>query len=380
MNILMFNYEFPPIGGGAGNANLEILRQFSKHKIISIDLITSSPDKKDRIENFSDNIKIHKLDVQKKEIQYWTAREVLSYTIKSFFYAKKLMKQKKYDVCHCFFAMPCGMIAYLLRNRIRYIVSLRGSDVPGFNERLKFSYFFQKPIIREVWDKAEYVVANSQGLKELALKTNPKQEVSIIYNGIDTSKFYPGIKKQKKDITILCVSRLIPRKGLNYLIDAIPAILKQNENIKLIIAGEGPEKKNLEKQAAQYNIKSKIDFLGYVSHEDLPAIYFKSDIFILPSLHEGMSNTILEAMASGLPIITTNTGGTKELINENGIIIEKNSPADISAAVIKLIKDTKLRKEMSFCSRELSQKLSWGKIAEDYLKLYNKTYNTSIKK
>jgi len=130
----MLNYEFPPLGGGAGNASYYMLREFSKYHDLNIDLITSSADKY-RVEQFAENISIHFLDIHKNNtaLHYQSNKNLITYTMKVYFYAKKLRKQKSYDLCHAFFGIPCGAIALLLG--VPYIVSLRGSDVPGHNER-----------------------------------------------------------------------------------------------------------------------------------------------------------------------------------------------------------------------------------------------------
>ena len=97
----------------------------------------------------------------------------------------------------------------------------------------------------------------------------------------------------------------------------MPKIVSKNKEVRLIIIGYGPEKENLENMISDLKMDKHVELKGKIEHNSLPRIYQSSDIFILPSLHEGMSNTILEAMASGLPIITTDTGGTKELVKGN---------------------------------------------------------------
>jgi L-malate glycosyltransferase len=370
MKLLVLNYEFPPIGGGAANALHEILNQYKQHKDLEIDLITSSEKKKNETMKFSENINIYKVNVNKKQLHYWTALEIYSYTVRALSLAQQQNKEKKYDLCHCFFALPCGIIPYFLK--IPYIVSLRGSDVPGFNKRLNHLSFIQSFVSGIIWKKAKFVVANSEGLKELALNTRKEQDIKIIYNGIDTDMFYPKEKVNDNitHITLLCVSRLIPRKGLEYLIKAMPKIIEKRKDTKLIIIGDGPEKARLKQLSVDLGVDKNIELHGYVPHEKLPQIYRSADIFILPSLYEGMSNTILEAMASGLPIITTNTGGTKELIKGNGMIIKKKSSKDISDSVAMLLEDNDKISKFSKKSRELALENDWKSAAEQYLRLY----------
>ncbi|MCX6763204.1 MAG: glycosyltransferase family 4 protein [Candidatus Moranbacteria bacterium] len=384
MKILFFNYEYPPLGGGAGNATFYILKELSKITDLEIDLITSSPDEKYREEKIGDNIRIYKLPIGKNEknLHFQSQKDLLVYAWKAYFFARKLIRRlaeenTKYDLSHSFFGVPCGFISYCLKRRFKipYIVSLRGADVPGYSERFPAIYFILKPLIRRIWSNADFVVSNSQGLKDLAIKTNCRQEIGIIPNGIDTSQFKPHLEASlpSNDFKILCVSRITERKGIKYLIEAMKYL---PEIITLEIVGEGNEKEKLEKLAENLKLKNRIKFLGLISHEKLPEIYQSAYVFVLPSLNEGMSNTILEALAAGLPIIATDTGGTKELLRdgENGFIIQMKNAKNIAEKIEKLMADDTLRKNMSLVSRKKAESLSWKNVADKYLSLYEKIY------
>lgn len=373
MNVLMLNYEYPPLGGGGSNACKYILKELSKAKV-DVDLVTSSATDELETEKIGGSINVYRLPINKNNIHYWTQKEIISYSWKARKFVKKLIEERKYDLCHTFFGFPCGAIAYLFRREIPYIVSLRGSDVPGFNERFSLQYVFLKPIIRRVWKNAAAVIANSEGLKELALEIQPIVKIDIIHNGIDTEAFKPVTKETNTKLRILCVSRLIKRKGIDYLLESI-ALVKEifGDDFEVCIIGEGDQEQELKEMSKQLKIDDVVIFEGYIEHSKLPEFYSNSDIFILPSLNEGMSNTILEAMASGLPIITTDTGGTKELINGNGIVIPMRDLKAIAGAIVKLIEDPSLRKEMGRNSRGISEELSWGEVAKEYLGIYKAT-------
>lgn len=363
-NILMLNYEFPPLGGGAGNATYYLLREFSKDPNLEVDLVTSSvgPFKK---EKFAENITVHYLDIKKyKDLHIQSNRNLLSYSIKSYKYSKKLLKEKDYDLCHAFFGIPCGYIA--MRLNLPYIVSLRGSDVPFYNERFRFfdSIYFQR-MSRKIWANSKEVIANSQGLRELALQSYDGKEIKVIPNGIDVDEFKPlRSKKRGKRIRVVSVGRLITRKGYEYLIEA----LKGKKNFELSIIGEGDLLEDLKKLASENSVK--VTFLGRIDHESMPQILNKNDIFCLPSLNEGMSNAVLEAMACGLPVITTDTGGSKELIKGNGFIVEKRSVVELKKALEKFEKDVELIGSMGKVSRSLAEEMSWKNVAEAYKRVY----------
>ena len=357
--------------GGAANATYYILKEFSG-KDIEVDLVTTSPTGKFEQDRMGENITIHKLPVRKKRIHYWTQKEVLSYSWKAYRYIKRLKEERKYDLIHAFFGIPCGAIAYRFRKEMPYVVSLRGSDVPGFNERFSFQYVFLKPIIRRIWRNAKAVVANSQGLKELALKTDKNVKIDIIYNGINIEDFPPKEYGRNNEVVILTVARLIKRKGIDDLIRAIPSVIKEYKDIKVRIIGEGNMEKELKDLAEKLGVSEYIEFLGYIPHDRISKYYSSSDIFVLPSKNEGMSNTVLEAMTSGLPIITTDTGGTTELIDDNGIIVPIGNSGAISRAIIEYVRNPELIKEHGSKSRSIAENMDWSKVAGEYYKLYEK--------
>lgn len=356
----MLNYEFPPLGGGAANANYFLLKEFAKNKNLKIDLITSSEDHKFKFEKFSKNINIYKVNVQKKRKHTWKAKELFLWTLRSHFLIKKLIKKKEYDLCHCWFGWPSGYLGYLNRKKIPYIVSLRGSDVPNNNLKLKYlDNILFKPLSKKIWKKAKKVTVNSKKLKELALKTSPNQEIEIICNGIDINKFKPlKNKKPNNKLTLISTGRLIERKGYQYLIPVLKTL-----NVKLQLIGKGNFKNQLKKKSKGLDV----DFLNHKKHPEMIKYLQKADIFILPSLNEGMSNSVLEAMACGLPIIMTDVGGSDELIKGNGFIVKKGNVLELKKAVENYIKNPKLIKKHRINSRKLAEKMNWENVAMAYL-------------
>jgi len=375
MRIIFFNYEYPPLGGGAGNATAYILKEFSQIPDLELDLVTSAHDNKFSLEKIGEKIRIHKLPIGDKtqNLHFQSQKDLMVYAWKAFWYAQKLIRKEKYDLSHSFFTVPCGFLSLIFKwfFGVPYIISLRGADVPGYSDRFPMIYFLLTPIIKLIWSGASSVISNSQGLKELALKTNPKQKIDTIFNGIDVSEFKPA-EKISENFQIICVSRLTQRKGLHFLISAFAKIISEFPNVQLKIVGEGDAQEKLEFQTKELGLKEKINFTGRIEHEKLPSIYSQSSVFVLPSLNEGMSNTMLEALATGLPIIATNTGGTKELVEDgvNGFIVKMEDSDDIAEKIKLLISNPELQKRMSLASRKKSESLSWESVAKKYYKLY----------
>ncbi|MFC1756357.1 glycosyltransferase family 4 protein, partial [Patescibacteria group bacterium] len=329
MRVLFFNYEYPPLGGGAANATFYILQEFSKIPDLTVDLVTSSIDNEYHLETLGNNIEIHRLPIgkNKNNLHFQSQKDLLIYYWKAYRFAKKLIRKNQYDLCHSFFTVPCGFLSYQIKKKYKlpYIISLRGADVPGYSERFTFLYKIITPLVKSIWENASKVISNSEGLKKLALKTNSSQSIGIIFNGVDINCFKPNVDKGNNKFYITAgASRITARKGINYLIEAIGILASKHQNIYMDIIGDGNEKYNLISLVEKLRLEDRIEFLGRIPRDETAAYYQQASLFVLPSLNEGMSNAMLEALASGLPIISTDTGGAKELVKdgENGLIVK----------------------------------------------------------
>lgn len=379
MKILFLNYEYPPLGGGAANATFCILREYARVSDLEVDLVTSSIDSNYYKEKIGERITIHKIPIgkNKSNLHFQSQKDLLIYAWKAYAFSKKLCRQNKYDLSHSFFTVPCGFLSFLLKRnfKIPYVISLRGSDVPGYSDRFSWLYIFLKPFIKLIWKKADAVISNSVGLRTLALKTKSDQKIGIIYNGINTEIFKPdeNMPDREKFIITSGASRLTDRKGLNYLVEAVAILVSKYPNVQLKIIGEGNAKKRLEELSEKMKIKDKVEFIGRVSHREVSKYYQEADVFVLPSLNEGMSNAMLEALSSGLPLLATDTGGTKELVTdgENGYVIKMKNASNIAEKIEKLINNSELKKKMGEASRQKALGLSWKKVAGEYYKLYS---------
>lgn len=373
LNLLMLNYEFPPIGGGAGKAHLCLLEQFAGNSSLNIDVLTSAPKPGFTKEEYSENITIYKVGVHKKNLHFWRRIEVLEWLFKAKRPYRKLLRENKYDLGHAFFGFPTGWLSYRTAKKLPYIISLRGSDVPGYNIRLGLEYKLLSGLFRRIWNSATVVVANSKGLQSLASQFTPNLDIKIITNGINAEIFHPSKEKNlTKPMQLLTVCRLINRKRLDLLIRAVDKARQLGLNIQLNIAGDGNLMGQLKNLTTKLNIAESVNFLLRVPAEKMPQLYRDNDVFVMCSAHEGMSNAMLEAMASGLPIITTHCEGVDELIGDNGIVIEKAEVSEIATAIKKLADDQETYTKMSVAARTHAEKFTWGRVAEKYLALYER--------
>lgn len=365
VRVLMLNYEYPPLGGGTAVANEYLLKEFAKQPNLKLDLVTSSADIYRR-ERFSKNINIYRLNIGKKNkrLHQQTMINLISYFIHSTIYTLK--HKKNYDLIHAFSGLPGSITAYL--SGLPYIISFRGAEEPGYESRLDLLLKIIKPILALIYSRSKKLDANSQYLKNLVLKSFPGLKIKVINNGVDRRFFYPAKRKPSRPV-IICTSRFGARKGVEYLVKAMPQIIKFFPRIKLLLVGSGVEKNNLSNLIARLKIKKHVILKGIVNHRQLAKLYRSSRLFVLPSLSESQSNSLLEALATGLPVVATNIGGNPEIVNQsNGILVPSANSYALAQAIIKLLKQTSKK-------IDLEEKFSWQQTAEKYFQLYSRSNN-----
>lgn len=373
MNILMLNYEFPPIGGGAANAHLRLLRQYADMSDLRVDVLTSAPKPGVVVEEFSENITIHKVGIHKKHLHFWRKSEVIEWLFKAKPHYRRLLRENDYDMVHAFFGFPTGWLCYRTANRMPYIISLRGSDVPGQHARLQLEYKILAPVFRAIWRNAAALVACSEGLKDRALRFLPSASIDVIPNGVETDRFHPAQAGATADkLRLLTVGRLSATKRVEMLIDAVEILHADGVKLHLTVAGGGQLEPALKETVSQRKLGEIVEIAGRIDPENMPQVYRESDIFVSATAQEGMSNAMLEAMASGLPVITTRCEGVEELITDNGVIVERASAEEIAGAVRNLADKPQERREMAVAARSRAEQFTWSRSAREYLALYER--------
>ena len=385
MKILLLNYEFPPMGGGAANATFNIAKELVKlgH---SVDVLTSGIKDQSK-EEVIHGFKVYRVFSWRKGIHDCGMRGAYTYVINAYLKLRHLLRYKHYDLCHYFFSLPTGLLTLLpgKHRDIPYIISLRGSDVPNYdpsNKWVEVSHCFLKPITKRIWKKAKYVIALSDGLRDIALKTAPDQEIHVIGNGVETDIFMPGRKSKtsSNDLRMIAVARLIKRKGLQHILQALHEL--NDPSIKLTIIGSGNYEKKLMTFSGSLGLNDLVTFYGYCTRKKLPFLYSQADIFILPSMTESFGIVFAEAMACGLPIIGSRVGGVPDLVKkQNGILISPGNVQEIKNAILTFKNNTKMMDKMSKANRKrVCRHYSWECIAEQYDEYYKKSLGLRCRK
>jgi glycosyltransferase involved in cell wall biosynthesis len=363
MRLLIINYEYPPLGGGAGNATACLAREWAARGH-SVEVLTGGfrgLHSHEEVDGYS----VRRLPTPRRAQGQCSVGEMCAFMAAS---CVAVFAGRRPDVVIAFFSIPSGPAAWLLKllSGVPYIVSLRGGDVPGFDAKnIGNLHALTNPVTALLWRNARAVVGNSAGLCSLARDFMPGLEVPEIPNGVDTARFFPTHRNGGR-CELLFVGRLAAQKGVDVLLRAVAGI---SGDWRLRIAGDGPEREKLTALVAELSLHERVEFLGWTQREALPALYQSADIFVFPSYDEGMPNVVLEALASGLPIVATRIAGNEQLVvhGENGALVPTGNPQAFADSLRPLISSSEIRREMGKKSRELAvSKFSWSRGAEAY--------------
>lgn len=206
-------------------------------------------------------------------------------------------------------------------------------------------------------------------------------KVRIVPNGVDVEKFKPmenpaAVKQQfglGNEPCVLFVGSLIPRKGLPFLVEAAKKIVKEQAGTKFLIVGDGPLKNQLADSLETANLSGNFKFLGNIKEDALSAVYNCADVFVLPSIQEGQGIVLLEAQASGKPVVAFDVGGVNEAVQngETGLLVKRGSTIELADALLKLLGDRALREKMGANGRGfVTENFTWDICAQKMLKVY----------
>ena len=278
------------------------------------------------------------------------------------FWAKICLKIQKIkpDIVHAQ-SLPTGIPAWAAKKHLKipYVVWGQGSHIylPGSCIRMA-----SKTILKN----ADAVLALTEDMKQRMLEIC-NRDISVVPNGIGLERFNitSGEKKKGNSKTIIFVGRLHPVKGVSYLIEAMAIVHRKMPDAKLILVGDGIERSKLEELVEKLDLNGCIQFAGQVQQERIPTIMQQADLFALPSLSESFGIVNLEAMAASLPIVATNVGGIPDIVEEgmNGYLVNAKRPAEVADRILMLLRNDKLREEISANNREKAKLFAWDKVA-----------------
>ncbi|MFW9971986.1 MAG: glycosyltransferase family 4 protein [Candidatus Odinarchaeota archaeon] len=293
---------------------------------------------------------------------------------------------KKNDIIHMWVPFYISNSLLALFKRLFFPnkkIILTMDTIPGYSFRLNriLDIFFRgyyKTIGRIVFGSVDLITLYGKSMLKYARMAGvPLNKICITPTGIDSELKIKDndIRKEfdisKDDRIILYIGYVNPRKGIDTIIEIVNLLKFNDEKIKCIIVGDGPNRKNYEKQVKKKKLNDKIIFTGF--RKDVHNFYIEADLFLFPSRGEGLAGVIMESMIYGVPIIASKIPGNMDLIKdkENGFLCEMENPKDYKDKIITLLKDSNLQKKFINKSREIiKDKFSWDKNIKEFLKLY----------
>lgn len=282
-------------------------------------------------------------------------------------------RKLKPDIVHAVMESYAGGALVLVKYfypRAKRILTLQSGDL---DSEIKQSRRLLKLFWRPIHRSPHVVTAISSFLARRAEELGvSRDKIFITPNGVDLSRIPAGTEKIRE--RVICVARLSWEKGLDYLIKAWPEVLKTAPGAKLVLVGEGDKRGEIENLIKEFGISDSVELKGNLPHEQTLEEIKKSEIFICPSLAEGLGIVFIEAQACGVPPIGTRVGGIPDVIKdgENGLLIEPKSSPAIAEAVKKLLTDKELAARLLVRALETVKKYNWDNIVRQIDEFYKK--------
>ncbi|MFH1192430.1 MAG: glycosyltransferase family 4 protein [bacterium] len=403
--------KYQPFVGGAEFAIKEITDRIDD---IQFDMVTLRFDNKlPKFERVG-NINVYRIGFAKKNpslgdsLKFPLMLNKYLFVFLAFIKAQCLHKKNDYSAIWGMMAAYAGFVALFFKkknNRIPFLLTLQeGDDLEYIAKRASVL----KGLFKQIFTKADYIQCISNYLADWAMEMGAKHPIEVVPNGVDTYKFQilnfkfqKNIKYQispactdgnfkkefreklgisEDDKVIITASRLVEKNGVEDLIRAMGKF--QIPNFKLLIAGSGKLEDKLKKLVQELNLQNNVLFLGQISQDELPKYLWASDIFCRPSLSEGLGNSFLEAMATGVPVIATPVGGIPDFLidGETGIFCKVKNPESIADAVMRLLNDKILYDKIATNGlRLVEEKYDWDRISLQMKEIYNKVKSQKSK-
>ncbi|MDP1990460.1 MAG: glycosyltransferase family 4 protein, partial [Syntrophales bacterium] len=377
MHILLINYEYPPIGGGAATATAAIAGHLTSlgHAVT----VLTSRFRNLKGEVREGDVRVVRCPAIRKKPDRSGILEMFLFLVSAGLMLGSVIRKYRIEASIVFFSFPCGPLGLwgLKRGNVPYVISLRGGDVPGNEAALDLLHRLLTPLRRLIFKRSVAVVANSPGLKEMSERADPAQ-VQVIPNGVDTDFFYPSDilnDKRHRPFAFLFVGRFQIAKNLFYLFDHVASLRSSGVGFFVLhLVGDGPQRDELQSHAKYLGIEDCLVWHGWVDKESLREVYRRADCLVNPSLCEGMPNVVLEAMACGLPVIASRVPGNDSVVRhgETGWLFDLGQPDAFRTALREIMADPGRANKMGQTGRTWVQKeFSWRRVAQAYADLFS---------
>ena len=374
MKTLLFTSEFPPQKGGVANYYHNLFLNWPNKDILVL------TEKKD--DQKYDNVRVLNKKLFNRSIKpnWLPAIRSLAQTI----------KREKVSIVLVGQILPLGIAAYLLSFFInfKYVVIIHGMDWTWALKKRRKKY-----ISKKILKRADKIICGNSYVAELIKKEmkDHSLDIKILNPGVDKPPKYDKIKDDKERLLktyslkdkflLLSLGRLVKRKGVDKVLEVLPKIISEHPDLKYLIAGKGPEEKNLKTKAKNLDLdKESVIFLGEINEQEKWALLNLCDLLVMPSREiegdfEGFGIVYLEANLMSKPVIAGDSGGVRDAVehNHNGIMVDPEKTEEIKKAIIKLKQEKKLNQKLVKQGKERVEKnFFWPQKTEELYNLLNK--------
>jgi N-acetyl-alpha-D-glucosaminyl L-malate synthase BshA len=383
LRILVFNYEYPPIGGGGGVICKDISEELADqgHKVTVITSLYQNLKEQETV-NGVEVLRVKVMNRKKQDVA--SLPSMLSYVPSAIKAAKQILSKTKYDVINTHFAIPTGPAGQYISSRfnIPNVLSIHGGDIYDPSKSLSpHKTPLLKQAVKAILNKADRVIAQSSDTKNNALnfyKLN--RDIDVIPLGIKPNQFrevnrvslgLPDVK-----IVLCTVGRLVRRKNLPELLE-IFSLIKNEIPAKLIVIGDGPEYQSLMEVVKQLNLTNDVQFTGRVSDEEKFQYLSASDIYVSTAMHEGFGIVFLEAMECGLPVVCYDKGGQVDFLKDGitGLMLKLGDKESFKRRLVGLLNNKEVMKKIGEENKSYVKNFYIGSIANKYLSLFEEVIN-----
>ncbi len=292
-------------------------------------------------------------------------------------------REGPFDVIHAQYGYPTGLAAMEAGRKLELpnLVSIQGGD----GHWIGGCCATHKRAMLAVLGHAGALLIPTRSFADEVTENHgtPPERFTIIPNAVDTARFEPVGGRKLGEIpdepTLLYHGRVDRRKGALVLLDAFADLARERPGVRLAVSGIGPDSDAVAARVRELGLNENVELLGYASYDEVPAVYRRGDVFVTPTLAEGFSNTILEAMAAGLPIVSTRAVGVVDCLRhgENALLAEPGDAGSLAAELRRMLDDPLLRASLTEQAlHEVRTLYSWPTVAEEIVGVYSDLLGT----
>lgn len=287
---------------------------------------------------------------------------------------RRLIKRFKYDIIHSHTSHAHSLAFWGSFGRKTSLLVTRRVDFSIF----RHSFLYLSGI--KYRHMTDFYIAISHKIKDVLVRDGvPRERVFVVHSGIDPERFtaatmdhlIPEFDLKSKEPVVVNIAHLAGHKGQQYLVRAIPIVLAKIPSTRFFIVGEGELMNELQALAASLGLNKALIFTGF--REDVGAFYHVADLFVMSSVQEGLGTALIDALALGIPVVATNSGGIPEIIRdgETGRLVDPADPSALAEGIIELLTHRKRAKQMASCGQELvRQKFSIDAMVDKNIEVY----------